>query len=1643
LGRFIPRMVVDHCHENAPDVHSGVRPKTKYFPAAVLFADISGFSKLTNKINAKLMVKANQKLKGRMTFQHKSGAGNMLQRDSRSSESLLKMLNEYFTPLIQIICQHGGDVIKFAGDALLVLWPADSPEKTLTSQVLACATCAWSIQASMRSVTTSEGIVLRTKLTVAAGQKMMGVYVGGVENPANNFPRWEFFTAGDAMIQVEICEKEKAANPGEVTITPQAWGLIKNHCNGRMTTAGHVILTDMGKSLEGDRLLSSSSPTPSEGSTSGAVEYLSTFVPEILRSRIVGRGVDMASLNAAMDETSEIRTLSVIFMSIDGLDFDHDAGTVDRVQEVVSSIQKALYKQQGVMRQFLVEDKGCTFIGAFGVPPHTFSNDAERAVLCSMDVLEALARIPGVTTSIGVATGRALCGVVGSKQRCEFTLAGDVVVLSARLMKSSTDSCLCDLETFKKCPSIAFTNVDDIWIKGKDEYITAYKPVGQRDFIFEGEDAGVSSADVASSMLDKPLVGRDTELKSLEECIMDIRPFDHGGGFVIQGNIGLGKTRLIQELQIKSQEIEDVIFLAGNTSAVDMNSPFRAMRPVFIRLLMPHASPHPKLWGQSEWDYIVQSLQNLDKVEGRQTENRAKWQAAEQQTSFMNAIHRSKKFGKKTADVSTRGGQALRTGNMVPQSVLSTLLTSKRKQVMRSKMVDMAPLLASVFGIEWKDNEHTSSLHGDERTMRTLKLLERVIWTMALKKKMVLFIDDAHWMDTYSVQLLKSMLGMDGFLAILSISNEAMERSKTLEQPSLIEILQSQSTVMFLELETLEDEDILTLVCGELNIKAAKIPPELRKVIVDKIQGNPMVAEEFSRTLKDRLSTQDGGIQSLSSMRPTQLTEMLGSVPDSIQAMIHSRINLLAPEAQTLLKVASVVGRIFSMRMVSRIYPADIDMNDIDIQELEEKLLIKRVSEDGASESDDGSVLGHEDVLNMSFEFCTEHTMDVVYSLMTYDMKRKLHVAQAAVLELQHGGLNNEASLANQESLDRLSHHWAEGEEYRKAIMYLEQAGSLAQQRRAYQQSLDCFNRIIDISITQDVDITEDQEAGWMFALCMAYKGLGRRAEAIDVLEQALRIHNPVIDKLMTSRWFFLKGVIELGLVGNWFAGGTMLSLCCSASKSRVNPDGEEHASADELSAVENLKVLLMLFELNYYENNMSKAMRLGFMAVFQAKRIRDPIAVAVANSSLSLVLAHNYASRFDTRKVSQMYKDLARKTIDSVPCTALSLDAMQVSMNLALRELVLGDIQSSQAMLEEAIQIGELYGNIQGVDQARLLLAVVLYMRGDFKAGAALCDTVIASGEEVGDMKTVAWGILSMVRVFLKVGQIQAAMQWLESHQEMLGKSLEGSDNFNDVTFLCILSNAKYKCGDLGSSFDIIIAVLKELSPGSKSRYEPLHLQSFAIADALLLLETVTLIFYTVHKDFEVDSNLPGLSRHTSCASEQAGRAGTTRQNSAGSEIRDMARDPQCDVVHGVSVAELHSTMRHTLSVFKLWSTAFPVIKPRLLFFQGVRALARNKYVEAFKCWDDGIEEAHRQGCRFLAAHIALESAQLLSQGSTRWEDYLHQAVLWFSDEVDKTFKTAAISLLDNGHASIDDDTLSKSKEDVPAFNYGVRITS
>lgn len=75
--------------------------KWNMFPGAVLVADISGFTTLTEQLT-------------------KKGPGGI--------ELLTKCINSYFDLIIGTVKAHGGDVIKFAGDAIICLFKPTGPE---------------------------------------------------------------------------------------------------------------------------------------------------------------------------------------------------------------------------------------------------------------------------------------------------------------------------------------------------------------------------------------------------------------------------------------------------------------------------------------------------------------------------------------------------------------------------------------------------------------------------------------------------------------------------------------------------------------------------------------------------------------------------------------------------------------------------------------------------------------------------------------------------------------------------------------------------------------------------------------------------------------------------------------------------------------------------------------------------------------------------------------------------------------------------------------------------------------------------------------------------------------------------------------------------------------------------------------------------------------------------------------------------------------------------------------------------------------------------------------------------------------------------------------------------------------------------
>eukprot|EP01051_Picozoa_sp_SAG22_P002052 SAG22_NODE_87_length_21437_cov_14.162480_9_plen_299_part_00 len=74
-------------------------PRLDEFAGALLFTDISGFTKLSEKLRAR--------------------AGST---PEAGGEILNKLINSFFSSIINVVLSHDGDVIKFAGDAMFVVW---------------------------------------------------------------------------------------------------------------------------------------------------------------------------------------------------------------------------------------------------------------------------------------------------------------------------------------------------------------------------------------------------------------------------------------------------------------------------------------------------------------------------------------------------------------------------------------------------------------------------------------------------------------------------------------------------------------------------------------------------------------------------------------------------------------------------------------------------------------------------------------------------------------------------------------------------------------------------------------------------------------------------------------------------------------------------------------------------------------------------------------------------------------------------------------------------------------------------------------------------------------------------------------------------------------------------------------------------------------------------------------------------------------------------------------------------------------------------------------------------------------------------------------------------------------------------------
>ncbi|MGE5221071.1 MAG: ATP-binding protein [Omnitrophica WOR_2 bacterium] len=258
----------------------------------------------------------------------------------------------------------------------------------------------------------------------------------------------------------------------------------------------------------------------------------------------------MASADRTSRLSGERRVVTVLFCDVKGstamaekLDPEEWAGIINQAYEhLIGPVRR----HGGTVAQ-VMGDGILAFFGA----PLAHEDDPQRAIFAGLEILEGIRgfhtqikreRSLDFNVRVGIHTGLAVVGEVGTDQQLEYTAIGDTVNLAARMEQTAQPGTVqISAETYKFIEQIFECEpLGDIKVKGKTKPVRTYRVTGLRS-----EPSPLRGLERQG--LQSPLVGREAELRAAQECIR--RLFAGQGGIInIYGEAGIGKSRLLAEM---------------------------------------------------------------------------------------------------------------------------------------------------------------------------------------------------------------------------------------------------------------------------------------------------------------------------------------------------------------------------------------------------------------------------------------------------------------------------------------------------------------------------------------------------------------------------------------------------------------------------------------------------------------------------------------------------------------------------------------------------------------------------------------------------------------------------------------------------------------------------------------------------------------------------------------------------------------------------------------------------------------------------------------------------------------------------------------------------------------------------------------
>lgn len=412
---YVPRVVAEWLESTPGRRHRSME-------ATLLFADISGFTALTERL-ARL--------------------------GTVGAEQMSDTLDCTFGELLSVARSDHADLLKWGGDAVVLLFRGEH-------HAVRAARAAHRMRATLRDLVRRRALPVRVDLRMSIGIHSGTIDLFLVGDPTSHR---ELLVAGPAAS--EVVRMEALANAGQVGLSAATVSLLPRSSWGDVMP---------GTTTPGGRLLRAC-PTAGEVSAAErpAAADVSSAVPPLIRAHLTDTHGE-----------SEHRPVAVAFVGFSGIDAVlRDEGALAAtaaLDEVVRNVQLACLAHDVTFFESDLADDGGKFMLTAGAP-RSSGEDSERLLRTVRDIIDRAGVLP---LRIGVNRGSVFAGDFGPSFRRTYSIKGDAVNLAARLMaKAAPGEVLATEDVVARSRTHVRTErLEPFSVKGKSRPVHAFRVLG-------------------------------------------------------------------------------------------------------------------------------------------------------------------------------------------------------------------------------------------------------------------------------------------------------------------------------------------------------------------------------------------------------------------------------------------------------------------------------------------------------------------------------------------------------------------------------------------------------------------------------------------------------------------------------------------------------------------------------------------------------------------------------------------------------------------------------------------------------------------------------------------------------------------------------------------------------------------------------------------------------------------------------------------------------------------------------------------------------------------------------------------------------------------------------------------------------------